>query len=211
MSWGVLVAEITGMSLGEALAQMIFEPLGMSDTGFQVPPASFSRFATCYRMNESGVLEANMEPGTDQFSQGTVFHSGGGGLVGTTADYLRFCRMLLNRGTLEGTRILGRKTVELMTQNHLPSSLLPYGIGGQDHPGYGFGLGFRVLLDASLARILAGQGEYGWAGAANTFFFIDPQEEMIGIFMSSCCLLAPMMQPSFSARCHTQPYRIDGR
>ncbi len=181
---GILVAEIMGMSLGEALHQMIFAPLGMADTGFQVPPASLSRFATCYQINEDGVLEANMEPGTDQFSTGSPFQSGGGGLVGTTADYLRFCRMLLHKGTLEGTRILGRKTVEFMTENHLAPALLPIGIGGSGYQGYGFGLGFRVLLEPAMSRSLSGQGEYGWAGAANTYFFIDPREAMIGIFMS---------------------------
>ncbi len=181
---GILVAEITGQSLGEALTQMIFEPLSMPDTGFQVPSASLSRFATCYQMNEDGVLEANMEPGTDQFSQGTAFQSGGGGLVSTTADYLRFCRMLLLRGTLEGTRILGRKTVEFMTANHLPPALLSLDIGTNSYQGYGFGLGFRVLLEPPMLRSLSGQSEYGWAGAANTYFFIDPQEDMLGIFMS---------------------------
>ncbi len=178
---GVLIATLTDLPLGEALTQLILGPLGMVDTGFQVPPASLSRLSTCYRMNEDSTLQAIMEPGTDSFSTGTTFLSGGGGLVSTTADYLRFCRMLLNQGTLEGTRILGRKTVELMRQNHLPSALVPL---SADDRGYGFGLGFRVLLNAPLSRRLVGQSEYGWAGAANTYFFIDPQEDMIGIFMS---------------------------
>ncbi len=181
---GVIVARIADMSLGEALSRMIFAPLDMTDTGFQVPASSWSRLATCYQHNAEGVLVPIMQPGTDEFSTGASFQSGGGGLVSTTADYLRFCRMLLHKGTLEGVRILGARTVDYMTANHLPPSLLPYGVQPNDLPGYGFGLGFGVLMDPPLSRQLAGKGEYGWAGAANTYFFIDPGEEMIGIFMS---------------------------
>lgn len=179
---GVLVATVSGQSLGEFLAERIFQPLGMRDTTFQVPAEAQARLAVCYTHTEAGNLEPfpYLHPDHDPFIRDT-FQSGGGGLAGTTADYLQFCRMLLHKGTLDGTRILGRKTVEFMTANHLPTSLLS---NDGAAAGYGFGLGFRMLMDPPATRSLIGKGEYGWAGAADTYFWIDPAEEMIGLFMS---------------------------
>ena len=109
---------------------------------------------------------------------------GGHGLVSTALDYLRFCQMLLNKGEWEGTRFLGRKTVELMTTNHLTPELMPFEIGGIYLPGYGYGLGFRVLQDVGQCLTTGSEGEYGWTGAASTYFWIDPREEFIGIQMA---------------------------
>jgi CubicO group peptidase (beta-lactamase class C family) len=112
-----------------------------------------------------------------------VLLSGGGGLVSTMADYLRFCQMLLNGGALDGVRLLGRKTVELMTANHLPPALVPIGLKPNLDYGYGFGLGVRVLVDLSATAMTGSVGNYGWGGAAGTHFWIDPKEELIGIYM----------------------------
>ncbi len=99
-------------------------------------------------------------------------------------DYLRFCQMLLNKGLLDGKRILSRKTIELMNTNHLAPELLPFEIGGTYSPGYGYGLGFGVLMDVGQCQTIGSEGEYGWAGAASTYFWIDPKEEFIGIQMA---------------------------
>jgi len=104
-------------------------------------------------------------------------------LVATAQDYYRFAQMLLNGGELDGNRILGRKTVELMTANHLLPGLMPYEIGGVYSPGYGYGLGMRVLMDVGQAQLPGSVGEFGWAGAASTYFWIDPQEQFIGVQM----------------------------
>jgi CubicO group peptidase (beta-lactamase class C family) len=109
---------------------------------------------------------------------------GGHGLVSTALDYYRFCQMLLNGGELEGERVLGRKTIELMVANHLLPDLLPYEIGGMYSPGYGYGLGMRVALDVGQTQIPGSVGEYGWGGAATTYFWIDPQEAFIGVQMA---------------------------
>ena len=182
---GVVIAAIAGSSLAAFLQARIFDPLGMVDTGFKVPASSQERLAACYENAETGTLALapHLMPDRDPFLRDT-FQSGGGGLASTCADYLQFCRLLLHKGTLEGERILGRKTVELMTMNHLPPSLLPFGIRPGDFDGYGFGLGFRVLMNPAAPKRLAGAGEYGWAGAADTYFWIDPAEELIGLFLA---------------------------
>ena len=109
---------------------------------------------------------------------------GGAGLVSTVRDYFTFCLMLINNGELDGFRYLSRKTVELMTANHLTSNLMPIELGGIFLPGYGFGLGFRVLLDVGQCQTMGSVGNYGWIGAANTYFWIDPKEDLIGILMA---------------------------
>lgn len=109
---------------------------------------------------------------------------GGHGLVSTSPDYLRFAQMLLNGGELDGVRLLGRKTVELMTVNHLPPHLLTIEVGGFENPGYGYGLGFGVLMDPVQTGILGSAGSFDWGGAASTEFWIDPTEQLIGIQMA---------------------------
>lgn len=169
---GRLVEVVSGQPLDAFFEERIFEPLGMVDTGFMVPADKLDRFAVNYTLDEEGHLTVQDAPATSAFAGPVSFLSGGGGLVSTPADYFRFAQMLLNKGALEGTRLLGRKTVELMTTNHLD---------GEYAPGYGFGLGVRVCTDVARTQALGSEGEYGWAGLAHTYFFIDPEEEMIGI------------------------------
>jgi CubicO group peptidase (beta-lactamase class C family) len=122
---------------------------------------------------------------TDSLESGphSVFR-GGHGLVSTAGDYYRFCQMLLNGGELDGSRILGRKTLELMVANHLLPKMRPYEIAGIYSPGYGYGLGMRTLMDVGQAQVPGSVGEFGWAGAANTYFWIDPREQLIGVLMA---------------------------
>ena len=194
---GRLVEVLSGESLDDFLQRHICGPLGMRDTAFHVAPEKVDRFAACYTLpNNAGFIADGsapsptdttlvlMEaPASSRFTKPPIFLSGGGGLVGSTADYLRFCQMLLNRGVLDGVRLLGRKTVELMTMNHLPAELIPINISMPD-PGAGFGLGVKVLVDQAASGRLGSPGMYGWGGAATTTFWIDPVEELIGIFMT---------------------------
>jgi CubicO group peptidase (beta-lactamase class C family) len=168
---GRLVEVVSGQSLGEFFAERIFRPLGMQDTAFQVPADKLDRAAQPW-------ARPGGPPMTPRFDVAVAptFQSGGGGLVSTAMDYLRFAQMLLNGGEGAGVRLLGRKTVEFMTADHLGS--IPY-----PRPRMGFGLGFQVRRDAGIARLPGSVGEYGWAGAAGTLFWIDPQEHLIAIYM----------------------------
>ena len=194
---GRLVEVISGQPFGEFLRQRLFEPLGMVDTGFWVPDESADRLATNYAVPAlspfgvpDGAVGDDMVPidgGPDStYRQPPGFESGGGGLVSTAADYLRFCRMLLQGGQLDGARILGRKTIEHMTRNQLPTGG-DLGTMGQavfsetSYEGIGFGLGFSVMLDPARANVPGSVGEYAWGGAASTLFWIDPVEELIVI------------------------------
>ena len=182
---GMVVAAVRGQSLGESLNSMIFEPLGMKDTRFQVPEADLHRLAVAYQANRHGRLEPMSGSNPDPVVVGVKRESGGGGLVGTTADYLRFAQMLLNEGTFDGTRLLGPRTVRYMTTNHLTKDMTEvFGDEQIGYGAYGFGLGFRVMQNPGRYRYLTGAGEYGWSGAANTHFWIDPNADLIGIFMS---------------------------
>lgn len=193
---GRLVEVWSGESLDEFFHRHILGPLGMTDTAFHVAPEKLDRFAACYTRadipgfmtdgsaaSDSKELVVQDAPETSSYATPPLFVSGGGGLVGTTADYLRFCQMLLNGGALDGVRLLGRKTVEVMTMNHLPPELIPIAVSLPD-PGAGFGLGVKVLVDQAASGRLGSPGMYGWGGAATTTFWIDPAEEMIGIFMT---------------------------
>jgi CubicO group peptidase (beta-lactamase class C family) len=168
---GRLVEVVSGQSLSEFFAERILRPLGMQDTGFHVPADKLDRAAQPWARAED-------PPMTRRFDVAMVpkFQSGGGGLVSTALDYLRFAQMLLNGGAGQGVRLLGRKTVEFMTADHLGS--IPYEV-----PGMGFGLGFQVRRDAGIARLPGSVGEYGWAGNAGTLFWIDPTEQLIAIYM----------------------------
>ncbi len=184
---GMVVAAVRGQSLGEALNSMIFEPLGMKDTRFQVPEVDRHRLAVLYQANRHGRLEPlpKSNPEVEAVVIGVKRESGGGGLVGTTADYYRFAQMMLNKGTLDGVRLLGPRTVRYMTTNHLTKDMTEvFGDERNGYGAYGFGLGFRVMQNPGRHRYLTGLGEYGWAGAANTHFWIDPNADLIGIFMS---------------------------
>jgi CubicO group peptidase (beta-lactamase class C family) len=173
---GRLVEIWSGTSLGGFLGQRIFKPLNMIDTGFHVPETQLSRVAQPFpRDPDTGaaveLLDVRHKP---------VFESGGGGLASTTLDYARFSQMLLANGTLDGVRILGRKTLEYMTADHLNG--LP---GSFDLlvPGYGFGLGFTVRLHTGVAQTPGSIGQYSWGGIAGTTFWVDPAEQLYAVMM----------------------------
>src|SRR5947209_9989015 len=197
---GYLIGKISGMPFEQFLKARILDPLGMTDTDFHVPASKAHRFAACYSADPGGGMTFHAgqrregltlqdDPTTSSFLSPPSFISGGGGLCSTVADYLTFCRALLNGGELGGVRLIGPKALALMTTNHLP--------GGRDLPemsrsmfaeatynGIGFGLGFSVTMDPAKTLIPGRPGEYGWGGAATTSFWIDPKEELIAIFMT---------------------------
>jgi CubicO group peptidase (beta-lactamase class C family) len=179
---GYLVEVISDMSLAEFFDEKIFRPLGMEDTSFSVPPDKIDRFATLYGKTEKSALDL-----IDTATGGNYFnvrlHSGGHGLVSTMADYLRFAQLVLDKGELDGVRLLGPKTMELMTTNHLPPALMPIAMGEEQMPGFGFGLGFSVMMDVAQSGMMGSVGLHGWGGWANTHFWVDPQEQLIGILM----------------------------
>ncbi len=177
---GYVVQVISGMPFETYLQEQILGPLGMVDTAFYVPADKTDRFATNYGPSEDGAgIVVVDDPETSRYLQPTNHPSGGHGLVSTTADYIRFAQMLLNGGELDGGRLLGRKTVELMTIDHLPA-----GVERPEDPGRGFGLGFAVTTDLAARKRQGSVGAHGWGGAASTRFWIDPQEALIGVFMT---------------------------
>ena len=193
-----VIEVIGGRPLGEFLRERLFEPLQMRDTAFEVPPEKRNRLSAMYGRPDitnqtlrdvfeawrNGVNERLDLSATYPVDAPHVFVRGGHGLFGTTGDYFRFAQMLANGGHLDGARILGRKTLELMHANHLPMSLLPIAIGMLPMPGYGFGLGSRVALDVAQTAVSGSVGEFGWAGAATTYYWVDPREQMVGLFMT---------------------------
>ena len=186
---GYLIQVISGQRFDEYLQEHLFDPLGMVDSGFHVPAEKHHRLAANYELDPEGRLRATDMFGADEFLEPPTFLSGGGGLVSTARDYWRFCQMMLNGGELDGVRILGRKTVELMTMNHLPdhSELTSRALGRWVDPaneGIGFGLGFAVVLDRTRTQRPGSVGEYYWEGSASTIFWIDPVEDLIVIFLT---------------------------
>jgi CubicO group peptidase (beta-lactamase class C family) len=187
---GRLVEIMSGQRFDDYLRRTIFGPLGMSDTGFVVPDDKIHRFAACYRRDSSKRLVLMDDPESSGYRKEPTFLSGGGGLVSTTADYLRFCQLLLGGGELDGVRILGRKTVELMSSNHLPgdgdlqSVALAGGYGEVGFAGTGFGLTVAVAKAPPLTQVIGSPGEYMWGGAASTIFWIDPAEDLTVVFMT---------------------------
>lgn len=173
---GRLVEVVSGLPFDRFLEEQIFTPLGMDDTGFHVPKSALPRVAVNYQWKDEQLVPAEVNP-VESFEVPTTYFSGGGGLVSTAADYYRFCQMLLNGGELGGRRLLGRKTVEWMTSDHLGE------IEFAQRPGYGFGLGFAIRTDVGLAVVPGSLGEFNWGGAYGTSFWIDPAEDFIGIFM----------------------------
>ena len=177
---GHLVAVHSGVEFGAFLTERVLRPLGMVETGFRVTDAQVGRFAANYARGRDGVAVQVDDPVTSRFREERLA-SGGGGLVGTIGDYMRFCRFLLGRGALEGVRLLGRKTVELMMSNHLGGDMASMGtarFSESTYTGIGFGLGFSVMLDPAAAQIVGTPGECAWGGAASTAFWVDPVEEM---------------------------------
>jgi CubicO group peptidase (beta-lactamase class C family) len=193
-----LVEVISGKPLQQFLEERLFGPLGMADTGFFVPTEKRARLSAIYghpdiaRSTFSQIMEAwkaglqqriDVEE-THPSTNTKTFARGGYGLFSTASDYMRFAQMLLNRGELDGVRILAPKTMDLMHTNHLPRALLPFAVGPIALAGYGFGLGSRVLLNVAESAMPGSAGEFGWAGAARTYYWVDPQEQLIGILMS---------------------------
>ncbi len=174
---GRLVEVVSGQPLGQHLRTTIFEPLGMVDTGFVVPEADHARIAEPFAHDPDGGIPLRLlDP-----RQVPAMESGGGGLLSTSGDYARFLQCLLNRGQLDGVRLLGQATVDHMTADHLGSlpshdPLLP--------PGHGFGLGFAVRTHAGVSTLPGSVGTYHWGGIAGTTFFVDPEQDFFGILMA---------------------------
>jgi CubicO group peptidase (beta-lactamase class C family) len=184
---GHLVAVISGEPFGDFLQHQVIEKLGMVDTGFHVPPDKHGRFAANYGRGADGKLVVIEDPATRPYRAPGKICSGGGGLVSTAGDYMRFCQFMLNRGELEGVRLLGRKTVELMTSNHLRGDMAAMGMprfSESSYEGVGFGLGFSVMLDPARAQIVGTPGEFAWGGAASTAFWVDPVEDMAVVLLT---------------------------
>ena len=199
-----LIEVLSGQSLGDFLRARLFDPLDMGDTGFGVPDDQLDRVPAMYGLPDlvgenysaiqlmeaalSGFNERIDVSATYPTSTPDVFQRGGLGLFSTTADYMRFAQMLLNGGRIgdasTGERLIGRTTLELMHSNHVPLELLPYELLGMPVPGMGFGLGSRVMLDVAQSAGPGSVGEFGWAGAAKTYFWVDPTEQLVGLFMS---------------------------
>jgi CubicO group peptidase (beta-lactamase class C family) len=185
---GALVEAISGQRFDQFLEQRIFGPLGMRDTSFSVSKDKLPRFAACYRRGADKRLELSDDPQTSAYREHPVFLSGGGGLTSTIADYHRFCEMLRRGGELDGARVLAPRTLRLMCQNHLPDNqdLTQLAIGSFSetaNEGIGFGLGFAMTIDSRLAGSLS-SGDYYWGGAASTIFWVDPQADLVVIFMT---------------------------
>jgi CubicO group peptidase (beta-lactamase class C family) len=192
-----IVEIASGKTFGDYLQESIFDPLGMTDTGFYVPADKLDRYCAEYGFGngldpemsytkwwgDEGRMKPRLIRAADEGLEAKPhdIYRGGHGLVSTAEDYLKFCQMLLHSGESNGARILGRKTVELMTVNHLSGSQTPEDLIG---PGWGFGLGVRVLTDVGQCQTLGTVGEHGWAGAAGTYYWIDPAEDFIGIYMT---------------------------
>lgn len=186
---GYLVEKIADMPLEDFFSEQIFEPLGMNDTGFSVPATQVHRFAANYSRTPDDGMRLEDSPESSRFLRPPGLVSGGGGLISSVHDYYRFAQMLLNGGELDGARLLGRKTLDLMTSNHLPNNgdLPSMGqpvFSGQPFRGIGFGLGFSVMNNPVTAQILGSAGEFAWGGAASTFFFVDPDEDLLAIFLT---------------------------
>ena len=185
---GRVVEVVSGRSLAEYMRDEIFEPLGMVDTGFFRDPADADRYATVYAPGPGGLVEVPADPvtspdGRTVYSAGypydgpRTYHSGGAGLTSTISDYARFLLALLNGGELDGARILGRRTVQLMTRDHLA------GLGVPD-AGQRFGLGFAISGDPGVTGGPRSEGAFGWLGFFNTVYWVDPEEQLVAIIMT---------------------------
>ena len=203
---GRLVEIWSGQSLADYLNEHLFSPLGMDDTGFHVAEDNQDRFAALYAPLVGGDMSSigkvaqvspeargglKLEESADKsrYLQPTELYSGGGGLTGSINDYGRFCQMLLNGGKLQDVQILGRKTVEYMRLNHLPDNRDMAAMGQPvwsetSYDGIGFGLGFAVVIDPVKAQIVTSEGEHHWGGAASTFFWLDPEEDLFVVFFT---------------------------
>ena len=187
---GYLVEVVSGTTVDVFLKDAVFDPLSMHDTGFHVPSGKVERFAALYTFDEEGVLKIKESPTESKLATPQIRFNCGGGLVSTIEDFVRFCGMLLGNGMFDGKQLLSRKSVELMTLNHIPESLLPLRIGPYCLEGIGYGLGVSALVDVAASGRLGSVGSYGWMGSSSTEFWIDPKERLIGLIMQQ-------FEPSF--------------
>jgi CubicO group peptidase (beta-lactamase class C family) len=186
---GWLVEVVSGQKFEDFLSERLFVPLGMVDTGFHVGAGQGHRLASCYQPNRTGGIALQDDAATSSFLKPAAFISGGGGLVSTAGDYMKFAQMLLNGGSVDGHRYLGRKTLDLMTANHLPgngsiASMSKSLFSEAAYDGIGFGLGFATTMESSRTLMPGSDGDFFWGGAASTFFWVDPEEDLIGLFMT---------------------------
>ena len=206
---GRLVEIMAGEPFDTYLRRHIFEPLGMRDTGFFVPAESVDRLAALYQFRPGNSPHLVEAPEQSRYLRPPSYLSGAGGLVSTTHDYVAFCHMLRNGGQLEGHRVLGRKTLELMTVNHLPegATLAELAVGGFGEAGFdgvGFGLGFAVGLGPASTSMAGSPGEFYWGGAASTAFWIDPLEDLFVVFMTQ---LVPSVAYPFRSQLRALVYQ----
>ena len=188
---GVLVARAVGLPLEEALHQLLFEPLGMVDTAFSVPPSKLERFGSCVGITDFATGEIGLADGPDgQWSTPPAFPSGAGGLVSTIGDYLAFGEMLRQGGVHEGERLLSRPTVELMTTNHLTSEQRGNGPSPDGSSGWGFGVGVQCRRTGPFSI-----GTYGWTGGFGSSWINDPLEELVGVLLTTRMFTSPALPP----------------
>jgi CubicO group peptidase (beta-lactamase class C family) len=180
---GRVIEVAADQPLDEYLASAIFTPLGMVDSGFYVPPDKVERLAAVYE-SVAGVLQKVDNSETNRITEHFPLLSGGDGCASTVPDYLRFARMLLRRGELDGVRLLKPETVDLMTRNHLAAPLYPLRFGDYVSKGQGYGLGVGVSVEPAASALAGSEGTYDWAGSWNTRFWVDPVKRLIGIFMT---------------------------
>jgi len=197
---GALIERVSGSTFGAFLEERIFGPLGMKDTGFDVPEAKMNRLAKTYKNGTDGkfvedkpLIETWPEPGRG-------IEAGGAGIFSTAGDFARFAQMLCNGGTLEGKRILGRKTIELMTANHMVA--LPNNQAAARQKGFGFGV--EVTTDLGQLSVPSSIGQFGWYGAATTYCQIDPTERIVAIALAQHF---PFNQHNFFAQFQTGYYQ----
>jgi CubicO group peptidase (beta-lactamase class C family) len=188
---GYLVQKLSGMSFGDFLRTRLFEPLGMKDTAFWVAQDKIERFASCYMPGKGGVLTLQDDSEKSTYAHPPALESGGGGLVSTAHDYMRFCRMMLGGGALDGVQILSPKTVDMFSMNLLPDGkLLTDMVAGEGlfseagYRGIGFSIGCGVTMDPAKTLLPGTPGEFFWGGAASTAFWIDPKEDLAVVFMT---------------------------
>lgn len=187
---GYLVQKLSGMSFGAFLQTRLFQPLGMKDTAFWCAPQDINRLTSCYMPREGGGIKVQDDAANSTYATPPKLESGGGGLLSTADDYMRFCRMMLHGGTLDGVQILSPKTVALFSLNHLPGNrdladMAPPGnFSESGYSGVGFSIGCGVNIDVAKTRLPGTPGEYFWGGAASTAFWIDPKEELAVVFMT---------------------------
>lgn len=206
---GAVVERLAGVSLGEFLHRRIFQPLRMVDTGFHVPADQLHRLAAIYRGGPGGLREATtaFDMPINDWSRPPPYEGGGGGLVSTATDYARFCQMILNRGELDGARLLKPETVDLMATNAIPDEvlarpnplrLLPFG------PAFGFGLDFAVMIDPQAIGAVEGRGTLSWGGGGGTWFWIDPENDLV--FVGLIQRLADPVSDAFRREARTFVY-----